>query len=68
MPRVTNGSYSGSMTSVALSFRATRIARLSRVNSSTMHSIRNALSVVGAVSDEVVGLDMAGAPRSQPDA
>ena len=31
-----------SITSVAFSFRATCIARLSRVNSSMMHNIRNA--------------------------
>ena len=40
--RETNSSQSASMTSVALSFRATRIIRHSRVNSSMMQSIRNA--------------------------
>src|SRR4051812_43912274 len=42
-PREIYSSQSDSMTSVALSFRATRMARLSRLNSSMMHSIRNAL-------------------------
>jgi len=43
IPRETNNSQSASMTSVALSFRATRMAKLSRLNSSMMHNIRNAL-------------------------
>lgn len=41
--RETNSSQSASMTSVALSFRAIRMARLLRLNSSMMHNIRNAL-------------------------
>ena len=41
-PRCMKRSASTSMTSVALSLRATRIARLSRVNSSITHNMRKA--------------------------
>lgn len=67
-PRETNNSQSASITSVALSFRATRMARLSRLNSSMMHNIRERLAVVGADGDEVIGPDMVGSLRPQANA
>ena len=57
-----------SITSMAFSLRATRIARHSWVNSSSTLSIRYLLSIMGAVLDKVVGPDMIAVLRPQPDA
>src|SRR4029434_7600346 len=56
-----------SITSIALSLRATRIAKHSWVNSSSTLSIRY-LSIVGAILDEVIGPDMIALLRPQPNA
>ena len=54
-PCSTNRSARQCSTSSDRSRRATTIARQRRVNSSMMHSIRNALAVLRSVLDEVVG-------------
>src|SRR5262245_9803182 len=57
-----------SITSIALSLRATRIAKHSWVNSSSTLSIRYLRPVMGAVLDEVIGPDMIALLRPQPNA
>src|SRR5262249_8488733 len=57
-----------SITSIALSLRATRIAKHSWVNSSSTLSIRYLRPVMGAVLDEVIGPDMIALLRAQPNA
>src|SRR5215472_2281323 len=68
MPRRMNRSDRTSITSIALSLRATRIARHSWVNSSSTLSIRYLRPIVGAILDEVIGPDMIAPLRPQPDA
>src|SRR5262249_17126040 len=57
-----------SITSIALSLRAARIARHSWVNSSSTLSIRYLRPSWGAVLDKVVGPDVIAVLRPQPDA
>src|SRR6266508_3993701 len=57
-----------SITSIALSLRATRIAKHSWVNSSSTLSIRYLRPLWGAVLDKVVGPDMIAVLRPQPNA
>ena len=63
-----NRSHRAEMTSVELICLATLIARHSRLNSSMMHNIRNCLSVMGTISDEVIGPNMIGTLWSQTNA
>src|SRR5262245_21192550 len=55
-----------SITSIALSLRATRIAKHSWVNSHVEHPIL--ASIMGAVLDKVVGPDIIALLRPQPNA
>src|SRR6516162_771878 len=68
MPRRMKRSDRTSITSIALSLRATRIAKHSWVNSSSTLSIRYLRPLVGAVLDKVVGPDMIALLRPQPNA
>src|SRR5205085_11029356 len=68
MPRRMKRSDRTSITSIALSLRATRIAKHSWVNSSKHVEHPILASVMGAVLDEVIGPDMIALLRAQPHA
>src|SRR5215831_4134738 len=68
MPRRMNRSDRTSITSIALSLRATRIARHSWVNSSSTFEHSVLATIMGAILDEVIGPDMIALLRPQPDA